>query len=340
MKNKNFNISLIIFLGLFFLSILSSFINWNPNLQNINEKNLYLLILIKSICSSAIGLIIMSIGYTLNVEKLSKKYYFKLSKNLGFSIVAFLIFIVIKKILFLENVDIIETIMSILSFSLANEERPIYIFILLFLIVPYLNILYNSLESKKEKSVLIVVLIILTVFPNALNLTQYGINFMFFTSNWLLLYPVLFYYIGSYIKEFGIKINLYISGIAAILVVIGFSTLLYKITDGTSTFQYFLDVSSFPYSLCGFIGAIAIFLIILDYKFKINLKHRYIIEMIMPIIIVSITLETIFIYKVIGIDSFSLSFFYLFFNSLVATLISIFLCFAVYKLINKGSDAE
>ena len=74
----------------------------------------------------------------------------------------------------------------------------------LYLLIPFLNLIYNNLEDKKQKQLLILVLAILTALPSITNL----VGFSVVTEFWLDIYPITYYFIGAYLREYADDIKL------------------------------------------------------------------------------------------------------------------------------------
>ena len=76
----------------------------------------------------------------------------------------------------------------------------------LFLLIPFINLIYNNLKSKKQKQLLILTMLILTSFQGILN-----IKYIIIPDWWINLYPLTYYFIGCYLKEYKININKYVN---------------------------------------------------------------------------------------------------------------------------------
>lgn len=73
----------------------------------------------------------------------------------------------------------------------------------LFFLIPFLNILYNNLKNKKEKHILIITLAgIVSLCPifNYIPIKNYRLEII--PNYWTIIYPLLYYFIGCYIYEY------------------------------------------------------------------------------------------------------------------------------------------
>lgn len=97
-----------------------------------------------------------------------------------------------------EPISPMFAIKSILNFTSFMYGWYIEMWIGLFLLVPFLNILYKGIPTKAHKHVLIITLSFLTFIPVFTN--RYGQHLL--PAFWTSLYPMAFYFIGSYIREY------------------------------------------------------------------------------------------------------------------------------------------
>lgn len=106
-------------------------------------------------------------------------------------------------------------LMGILSFSSIPYAWYIEMWIGLFLLAPFLNVFYKSLDSKRMKQWLIVVLFCLTAPPDFFN--RYGLHI--YPAFWENVYPLTFYFIGCYIREYRPQIKRLYLGIGIVGIV-------------------------------------------------------------------------------------------------------------------------
>ncbi len=82
-------------------------------------------------------------------------------------------------------------------------------YVTLFVFMPVIDIAYNSLDTQKKKTCMMVVFIVITFVPKALNQIKIedqslGVMPSYFCA---ILWPATYYVIGKYIREFSFKIN-------------------------------------------------------------------------------------------------------------------------------------
>lgn len=150
-----------------------------------------------------VPLFLLLTGYLNLNKKISRKYYrgiiAVLLSYLFISIVTILF-----KIYFLgEHRTILQWALKITDFSAINYAWYIEMWIGLFLLTPFLNILWNNLESRRHKHILIFTLYLLCALPDFFN--RYGVKLL--PGYWELIYPCAFYFIGAYIRQYQPKVN-------------------------------------------------------------------------------------------------------------------------------------
>lgn len=150
---------------------------------------------------NAIGvpLFIMMTGF-LNAHKTecNWKYY-----RGGIRVITAYLFFAVVTILFRkfwleENLSWIKWGLKILDFSVIPYGWYIEMWIGLYLLTPFLNLMYKAIPTKRQKQILLVTLFVLTALPDLFN--RYG--FYLVPGFWQKVFPLTFFFIGSYIREY------------------------------------------------------------------------------------------------------------------------------------------
>lgn len=210
-----------------------------------------------------VPLFIMMTGY-LNCRKLKfdKNYVQGMVKVLlayvFFSILTFLF----KGYVLYQSFSPVTLIKGILDFSMIPYAWYIEMWIGLYLITPFLNLGYNAIQEKQMKKALIGVLFLLTAVPYFTN--RYGQHLT--PSFWMSVYPVMFFMIGRYIREYEPVVKWW--------KLILFIVLLCMINPLFSTFvvkgRPMISIAGDPWSVFGTMVAVCIFLLL----YKIDVKQK------------------------------------------------------------------
>lgn len=207
-------------------------------------ERMYLMVTIRQFFMICVPLFIMITGYLMSKKELSRKYYFGIRKTLCIYILASVVCIIFKNLYMGEEYGIKESIFGILNFSAANYSWYIEMYIGLFLLIPFLNLMYNGLKSKIQKQILICTFLLLTSIPAITNIFNFYIegwwaqpticnDYQKILPNWWEgVYPITIYFIGAYLKEYGLKISKKIS-----LVILGILIILSGVFNCYRSYQ-------------------------------------------------------------------------------------------------------
>lgn len=97
-----------------------------------------------------------------------------------------------------EHMSVVRWALEITNFSAISYGWYVEMWIGLFLFTPFLNILWHNINSQRHRQVLLLTLFALTALPDFFN--RYGVSLV--PGYWELLYPVTFFFIGAYIREY------------------------------------------------------------------------------------------------------------------------------------------
>lgn len=153
-----------------------------------------------------IPLFLILIGYFQCVKTISKKFYkgiIPILTSYDFVSIVTLFYLPIE-----ERPTFFGGIRKILTFSANPYSWYVEIYLGLFLIIPFLNILYNGLKSKKQKLLLIGTMFFITGIHDFIRsfATTEG-DIMNILSYWKDIYPISYYFIGCYIREYQPKLK-------------------------------------------------------------------------------------------------------------------------------------
>lgn len=180
---------------------------------------MYIMVLMRTLFSVCVPLFMILTGYLMSHKTLSRKYYSGISKTLIVFVLATLACMIFKAVHDNEPLSLKSFILGTLDFTGANYSWYIEMYIGLFLLVPFLNLAYNKLKNKRQKQVLVLTLVFLTIIPTLFNIFNFD-NPAWWSdpkssdtfaklvpSWWMGFYPIAYYFTGCYIREYGIKLK-------------------------------------------------------------------------------------------------------------------------------------
>ena len=201
-QKRNLNLDLIRSVAIFLVISVHFLLNTSFYSTTVYSKKMYLLILFRVVAMSCVSLFIMLTGYLMNKKEPTKEYYKKISKVVTTYLLCSLACILFRILYNGETYSIGDMIKSILNFSACKYAWYIEMYLGLYIIIPFLNKVYNGCRDKKEKRILIGAFAFLTIVPSAVNL-----YFKIIPSFWSVIYPITYYFVGAYLNEYNPKVN-------------------------------------------------------------------------------------------------------------------------------------
>ena len=265
---------------------------------------MYFATVLRTLCSVCVPLFMILSGFLLCNKTLKKGYYSGIRKTIIVYILVAIACMIYKSIVGSYTLTPLTFFTSILDFTGANYSWYIEMYIGLFLLVPFLNIIYKNLDSRKQKNILLITLIAITILTSLFNAFRFDSlewwanpasnteTQKLIPSWWVGIYPITYYFTGCYIREYGTKIkNIYLI-IALVVAVFGFGTFnfyrCYGMPFSTSNYVYWSGIE--PYVM-----SVLIFLIISKLKLEnINVKTKFVLWKISDLVLGTYLLSFIF----------------------------------------------
>ena len=235
-----------------FFSVVSVhfFLNSGYYETTILGAELYIATLFRSFFMICVPLYMLLTGYLMHNKKASRQYYGKLCPIVGEYILASF-FCMASRAIYTGRTpaafltEFFLQIPGIFSFEAAPYSWYVEMYIGLFLLIPYLNILYNNLEGKEKKGRFIFTLLLLSGIPEILNSVSFFAPWKFtyndpaqiltvFPDWWSNIYPILYYFIGAYLSEYPLKLSKIKAVAILILANISVATISYINSLGTN----------------------------------------------------------------------------------------------------------
>lgn len=191
-------------LAIFFV-IGGHFFYLNTNYRDVLFKGINMFF--QGMCASlflvAVPLFLLLTGFLNANKKLTLTYYKGIIRILSAYLIYSVITILYRVIVNGEQESVWGWIQRVMNYTAIPYGWYIELYIGLFLLIPFLNILYNHLETLRERTILVITFLILTACPSLFNRNGYYI----FPATFTCLFPVTFYFIGAYIHEYKFKFS-------------------------------------------------------------------------------------------------------------------------------------
>jgi len=181
---------------------------------------MYVMTLVRSMTSVCVPLFLILSGYLMNTRRPNWNYYSKLGKTVAVYILCSCFCLLYRYVFLHQPPSFVGAILDILCYTAAPYSWYIEMYLGLFLIIPFLNILYHNVGSKKGKQLLLLVFLAITSLPTVVNIFSLsGLDWWLTPSIskqytqiipqwWTGFYPITYYFIGCYLKEHPIKMRL------------------------------------------------------------------------------------------------------------------------------------
>ena len=242
--------------------------------------------IIRSFGVTCVPLFMLMTGFLMNKKQLSMKYYSGIKSTLGAYFYASIICYVYNCLSADETMSVAGFTKDLFSFSAAKYSWYIEMYIGLFVLIPFLNIIWNNLPSKKHRLALIGTLCFLAMAPQSFNIFVFNVEgwwkqpsmsnafTQIFPDYWIDIYPVMYYFIGCYIKEYGIKINKWLN----LVLIVGLTAFFGYYCYYRSSPGFFLKGGWQKYSsilLAALAILIFVFILNLNVKFRTSRSRKW-----------------------------------------------------------------
>ena len=244
--------------------------------ENLLSLKWTLYMILRFLAMTCVPLFLLLTGYLNSKKEISKKYYKGIIPILFSYIGISILEIVGTSIYTKTSIDLKSSIIKILNFTANGYAWYVEMYIGLFLLIPFLNILYDNLKSKKEKFILIVSLGFLTFIPQMVKSFKAGDTWLDITPDyWQIIYPITYFYIGKMIKEFQPKFSM-IKKTGLFIVAIAIPCTFCYLYTTTTQYAWFI-FNGFE-ALTNAFTAISVFLLLYDFDKKVPVIQKIITE--------------------------------------------------------------
>ena len=215
-RNSALDITRIV--ALFSVVSVHFFLNTGFYKYTVTGKRMLVMTIMRTACMICVPLFLTLTGYLMSRKTLSKKYYGGIVKTLGIYLLASAACIVFR-VFWAKAAFPGDLFWGILNFKTAAYGWYIEMYIGLFLLIPFLNLMWNGLTSKKQKLALVATLIVLTSLPSMLNAYNFNVAGWWktpvisaeyrdiFPKWWTGIYPLTYYFVGAFLREFPLKLK-------------------------------------------------------------------------------------------------------------------------------------
>ncbi len=140
---------------------------------------------------------LMLSGYLCHGKTLSRRYYLGLLRILELYFLCALACMAFEHFYLGRQYGLRGVVSSLLNFNACGYDWYVLLYFGLFLMIPFLNLMYHGCASRNQKLVLIGTFFALSILPSLLN--RY---FQLYSLWWNKLYPICYYFTGAFLSEY------------------------------------------------------------------------------------------------------------------------------------------
>ena len=218
MKTRLPNLDIIRSCAIVFVICCHSILNFDFVGSHLDGIEHFLMLAFWIFVHSCVPLFLMLSGYLMNSKKLSAKYYIESTKLVIPYIIISLICLAFKVVYCHEGIGLRYIVGSIVNFYACEYAWYLMMYLGLYFMIPFLNLIYHGLETQKQKIILISVFFALSHLASFLN--SY---IQLYSVWWKNIYPITFYFVGVYLSEFKPRKNAGFYLISAFILTLVFS---------------------------------------------------------------------------------------------------------------------
>ena len=177
---------------------------------------MYLLTLLRCSFMVCIPLFLLLTGYLLGGRRFTKKHYLGIDKTLGVYLLCAVICVAMKKYYF-EMPEV--TWFNVFDFTGCTYGWYVEMYLGLYLMIPLLNLIWEGLPEKRQRQALVLGAVAVTLLPSVVNVFDWTTPgaladpslaqryYQLIPRYWISLYPITYYFIGRYLRDYPVKMK-------------------------------------------------------------------------------------------------------------------------------------
>lgn len=257
MRKRNINIDLIKCIAVFSVISVHFFANTGFYDKTISGNDMYIAVFFRTLFMICVPLFMITTGYLMKNKTLSKKYYLGISRVLITYLLYAIMYLGYNHIYYNDSFSIKHIVASILKVDIGYSWY-IEMYFGLFILIPFINLIYNNLKTKKEKQALLLTMFTLTSFQGILNA-----KYTLIPDFWINIYPITYYFIGCYLREYKINISKLLN-ILLFLIVLTISSLVNIYFSKGNAFRW--DIYNNWGSIFNVLTSVLMFIFVINLK--------------------------------------------------------------------------
>ena len=201
-KKRDLNLDLIRSFAL--VAVLSMHYYDNSGFYNtvIDRPGDFVMAMVRMLCATCVPLFIMLTGWLCSGKKLSARYYIGILRIIELYVLSTLACIIFEALYLDSSLSLKYIVSGLINFELNGYAWYLLLYGGLFLMMPFLNMMYAGCATKGRKLLLTGTFFALSILPSLLNSYAH-----IYPLWWSKLYPICYYFTGAYLREYSKKIS-------------------------------------------------------------------------------------------------------------------------------------
>ena len=151
--------------------------------------------MLRMLMASCVPMFLMLSGWLCGRRTLSRRHYLGIVRILEVYLIASLLCLVYRAFIAKEEgIGLRYVLSSILNFYASGYAWYVMMYLGLFLMMPFLNLAFNSLEDRQQRLIMILSFFVLSHLPSLMNMRVQLLSVW-----WTRLYPITYYLTGAYL---------------------------------------------------------------------------------------------------------------------------------------------
>lgn len=153
--------------------------------------------MLRMLFTACVPMFLMLTGWLCRGRTLSRRYYRSVVRILEIYLLSSVVCLLYRAFLAGEEIDLRYVFGSIVNFYASGYAWYVMMYLGLFLLMPFLNLMFSGLGTRRQRLVLIASFFVLSHLPSLLN-----IRLQLLSVWWKNLYPITYYFTGAYLAEY------------------------------------------------------------------------------------------------------------------------------------------
>lgn len=197
-KKRDLNLDLIRSVALVAVFIMHYYDNSGFYTVTMDSWDDFVMAMVRLLFATCVPLFLMLSGYLCYKKPLSKDYYLGVLRVVELYVLCGLACMLFEHFYLGEQYSLKNVISRIINFEACGYGWYVLLYMGLFIMQPFLNLMYNGCATKAQKLVLIASFFVLSCLPSLVN------NYVHLYSLWWSkLYPLTYYFTGAFLCQYG-----------------------------------------------------------------------------------------------------------------------------------------